>query len=710
VVTGTSLFLNLINNLGILIVLIAGYSLIYRRLHTLSFYKRQIIYGIYFGIFAIGCMQITIVVAPGVFLDQRNTIVLLSGFFCGPVTGVVGGIIAIIYRLTIGGAGALGESIGIAGAALSGSILYYFHRKINTIPAMAATIILPALLILPSLMLVDLHKDMTLFNAAVIPYGLAMYAGFFLVGYLLAKEERREIIRERLRSSEKRYRELFESLVDVYYRTDRNDICEIISPSIEKVCGYQPREIIGKPVAELFKEKILSDDFNSILRKNESVKNFEAEIRKKDGSSIWASINAQSLKDDKGNFSGTEGIVRDISATKILEKEKRQRELVLRQNQKMESIGTLAGGIAHDFNNILAAIIGYAEMALQKVDKSNPLGQDILGIIRSASRAKDLVRHILIFSRRTSYDAGPVEMYLMIKEVIKMIQASLSDTIAVEQVIKCRNGIVLADPTEIHQVILNLCANATEAMDGMKGVITITLEKQIYSENDLITEPELKPGPFITLSIKDTGIGILPANINRVFDPFYTTKEIGKGSGLGLSVVHGIVKRLGGFTTVESTPGFGTAVKIALPEITAQSNGQNNEHEVLPSGNERILFVDDEPIVVDVTKKILEQLGYQVTDFASSKEALFLFKEHPDLFDLVITDQTMPGISGEQLSKELLAIRADIPIIMCTGYSLDIDAEKAKNIGIKDYVMKPIDKKNLATIVRKALDTHPVHA
>jgi len=704
VISTTSLLFNFINNLGIYVLLIAGYAALYPQLPRFTPLIRQIILGLFFSLFVPVAMQMHIPVANGIILDQRTTFILLSGFFGGPVSIAICGGTAALYRIHLGGSGTLWGCIGIVVSILSGSALYRLRERITTVRAAALASIIAAVLPLPTLFLaLPAEQDWSHIVRTGILFCIIVYVSVFITGMLLTNEERRYAFKARLLLSEKKYRELFESLVNTTYLTKSDGICEIVSPSVEKICGYSPDELIGKPISLLFKVSATFNDYRTQLKRDGFIRNFETQLLRKDNSSFWASFDAQLVY--KNSIStGEEGIFRDITSLKLKEEEKQRQELITRQNQKMESIGTLAGGIAHDFNNILAAIIGYSEMAQLKVTPENPLYQDISGILRSATRAKDLVRHILIFSRRTSYDSGPVDVYLMIKEVVKMIEASLPEGITIEQKIKYRSGVILADPTEIHQVLLNICTNSIEAIGDKSGVITISLEKKELTRMDLLGEPDIEPGSFISLSISDNGCGILPDHITRVFDPFFTTKEVGKGSGLGLSVVHGIVKRLGGFCTITSPPNSPTTVTVFLHEIPAVAK-ENYPINILPKGCEKILFVDDEPIVVDVTRKILENLGYHVTTFTSSEDALIHFQEHPEAFDLVITDQLMPKITGDQLSKAFLMIRPNLPIIMCTGFSVDVDAEKAKDIGIREYIMKPIEKKKLAELIRSVLDS-----
>lgn len=672
---------------------------------------QQVIVSIYYGLFVIILMHINVNVENGIVLDQRNTLIILSGYFTCPLVTCITGCCAIVFRYFIGGMAALSGCLSIAISMVSACTIYYFRKKITTIPAVLLCAAFATLLPLPAFLFIDTFETGLHYLLTIgLPFSITVFISILLTGLLLYNEKRRSIFKKQLIISEKKYRDLFESLVDITYRADRQGTCEIISPSVEKICGFSSHSLIGTSISYLFKHNESYQSFQKHLNQDNFIKNYETEMIRTDGTSFWASLNAQLIHDGNGSIIGEEGIIRDITSIKLKEVIRKQQDHNLLQNQKMESIGTLAGGIAHDFNNILAAIVGYAEMALQKLPADNPLYQDINGIMRSASRAKDLVRHILIFSRTTSYDTGPVELYLLIKEVVQMLQASSPSTITIQQNTKNRNCTILADPTEIHQMILNVVTNAIEAIGDNTGTILIYLNKKKFSAEDLSDNPDTAPGSFVEITITDNGRGIPPDNLNRIFDPFFTTKEVGQGSGLGLSVVHGITRRLGGFCSVESTPGIQTTVTLYIPEHSPAPPKYTERNNQLPSGSENILFIDDELFVVDVTRRILQKLGYNVTTFTNSPKALEAFQKNPHMYDLVITDQIMPKINGEQLAKAILKIRKDIPIIMCTGYSADINAEKAKNIGIEEYIMKPVDKEMLAKLVRKVLDNHLIHA
>jgi signal transduction histidine kinase len=410
------------------------------------------------------------------------------------------------------------------------------------------------------------------------------------------------------------------------------------------------------------------------------------------------------IRDHEGKLVGIHGVSRDITERKRAEEEKKGLEAQLAQAQKLESIGTLAGGIAHDFNNILSAIIGYTELAMDDVSDPKKARSNLKEVLKAGDRAKNLVHQILAFSRQTETKHSPLALQTIIKETIKMMRSVIPATIEIRQNF-IDSGIVMSDATQIHQIMMNLCTNAVHAMDKTGGVLEVSLKRVSVNGDAEIHNLDLSPGSYLRLSVSDNGQGMTPEVMARIFDPYFTTKEVGRGTGLGLSVVHGIVKSHGGVITCKSTPGEGTIFDVYLPEIdTGKEKLEPLEKESLPTGTERILFVDDEPVLIDLTKKRLENLGYTVITRTSSIEALELFRNNPDKFDLVITDMTMPAMTGDKLTQKMMEIRQDIPIILCTGYSELISEEKAKKIGVKEFIMKPIVIEELAKTIRDVLN------
>ncbi|HEY7492641.1 MAG TPA: ATP-binding protein, partial [Candidatus Tectomicrobia bacterium] len=375
----------------------------------------------------------------------------------------------------------------------------------------------------------------------------------------------------------------------------------------------------------------------------------------------------------------------------------------LRQGQKMEAVGRLAGGVAHDFNNILAAIIGYTELATLNMPASSPAWHQLQEVLRACQRAKALVQQILTFSRRTEQAHTPVQLSPLVKEALALLRASLPSTIEIRQHIAPNVGAVLADPNQLHQVIINLCANAEYAMRQAGGVLEVRLEAVDVDAILAAQHPTLCLGPHVRLTVRDTGQGMPPEVVQCIYDPFFTTKAAGEGTGIGLSVVHGIVVNHGGTITVESQVGEGTTFTIYLPRIAWDMAVEGQADETIPHGQGRLLFVDDEPALVRLGYSVLTQLGYDVAAYTSSPEALAAFQAAPQRFDLVITDYTMPQMTGDVLTCALRRLRPDIPIILETGFSHTIDAEQAAALGINAFLLKPWTVRELARTIAQVL-------
>jgi CheY-like chemotaxis protein len=314
------------------------------------------------------------------------------------------------------------------------------------------------------------------------------------------------------------------------------------------------------------------------------------------------------------------------------------------------------------------------------------------------------VNQILTFSRQAETERVPVQPAVIVKESIRLLRSSIPSTISIQQDINPKTDLTLADPTQIYQIIMNLCTNAYHAMEETGGTLSISLKNITLTDHDMLVAPHIRPGNFVRLSIKDTGAGIEPEIINKIFDPYFTTKETGKGTGMGLAITHGIIKSYGGFITCRSEVGAGTVFDVSLPALSEQIVPETEALNLVPMGTERILFIDDEPILVEMSKDMLSRLGYSVTVRTNSLEALTTFEKQPEAFDLVITDQTMPGITGFDLARRMLQIRPNLPIILCTGHSSLITEEKVKSFGIKGFTLKPLIKKDIAGLIRKVLD------
>ena len=424
----------------------------------------------------------------------------------------------------------------------------------------------------------------------------------------------------------------------------------------------------------------------------------------KDGNPRNVEVNAYPIFDSSGNVCQVIEYTLDITKRKKAEEEKTTLKAQLHQTQKMEAIGTLASGIAHDFNNILTAMVGYADLALEDAREGTVAQNYLQQVLTAGSRAKELVRQILTFSRKTEQEQEPMEIAPIVKEALKMLRSSIPTTIEIRQNIQADSSVIMANPTEIHQILVNLCTNAAHAMGENGGLLEVSLT-DVDIEPAIVTDfGTLQEGSYLKLSVKDTGCGMNREVMGRIFEPFFTTKDVDKGTGMGLSMVHGIVESYGGLITVGSEPGKGTTFNVFFPRINCVDMPETESLEVVCGRGELVLLVDDEKPIVDMMTQMLQRLGYVVVGETSSVDALETFRTQADKFDLVITDYAMPNITGKQLAKELMSIRPDIPIILCTGFNDDIDAERAKSIGIKEFIMKPIDRKNMAVIIRNILD------
>ena len=509
-----------------------------------------------------------------------------------------------------------------------------------------------------------------------------------------------------IRLVERNYQNLFEKMLDGFALHEI--ICDSsgnpvdyrflsANPAFEKLTGLKAADLLGRTVLEIMPdtEKHWIETYGQVALTGEPItfENYSQELDKH--------FEVTAYRPAKNQFAC---IFQDTTLKKKNEEARKALENQLRQSQKMEAIGTLAGGIAHDFNNILAAILGYADMAKDEISEFSPAKYQIEQVLLAGNRAKDLVKHILSFSRKELHSKKPVQIAVIVSEAVQFLRATIPTTIEITVSFDEQCGTIMADPTQIHQVIVNLCTNAYQAIGDDGGVMEVSLSMKEVVEVDKRDGMELRPGKYVVLSVKDNGPGIESKIIDRIFDPYFTTKEVGKGSGMGLAVVHGIMKSHDGIVTVDSKLGSGTIFSAIFPAIEAIAIEESQPAGVQPRGKEKILVVDDEESIVDLTKRMLERLGYMVTSQTDSLVALEVFRSKPEYFDLVISDQTMPKLNGAQLAKEIMQIRSDMPIILCTGYSSKIDDEKARSLGIKAFAMKPVRLAELARLIRQVLD------
>ncbi len=505
-----------------------------------------------------------------------------------------------------------------------------------------------------------------------------------------------------LRKSERNYRQLVQSANSIIMRMDTAGRVLFFNKYAQDFFGYGEAAILGKNVIGTIvpqKDRAgfdLTQMIQDIGTHPERYVSNENENIRRNGERVRVAWMNKAIYDNESR-------VKEILCVGIDVTQKWQLEKRLAQSQKMEAIGTLAGGIAHDFNNILSAIMGYTELSLIDIPPDSAVRKNLKQVLKAGGRAKELVQQILTYSRQRENEMQPVKINLIVNEALKLLRASLPSTIRINNNIGS-NLAVMSDPTNIHQVIMNLCTNAGHAMRENGGLLEVSLSDVVIDADFARDHPGLKPGKFVRLTVSDTGHGMSPEVIERIFDPFFSTKKKGEGTGMGLSVVHGIVQSHGGTLTVDSTPGQGSVFKAYFPAIESERVPDNEPAELMVTGTENILFVDDEAFQADIAKQMLSRLGYRLTTCTSSVEALELFRQSPEQFDLVITDMTMPQMTGDVLAKELISIRPDIPIIVCTGYSDRIDTNIATETGIRELLMKPVVMKDIAQCIRRVLD------
>jgi len=500
-----------------------------------------------------------------------------------------------------------------------------------------------------------------------------------------------------LRESEEKYRVLVENANDAIFIA-QDDVVKFPNPKAVALTGYSEDALKKIPFADLIhpedrgmvmhrhQRRLAGEDFSPIV---------SFRIVPKNKVVLWVELST--VRIDWEDRTATLNFIRDITHDKKMEAQ-------LQQAQKMEAIGTLAGGIAHDFNNILSAINGFTELAYLNVKKGSTTKKYLTDALDGCRRAKDLVKQILAFSRQSGTEKKPIDVVPIVQEALKFMRSSLPSTIEINKQIAVKHGIILGDPVQVHQILINLCTNAGHAMQDNGGLLEVAVAEIEINPDASKIQPDIEPGFYLKISIRDTGRGMKPEVLERIFDPYFTTKGHGEGTGLGLAVVHGIIKSLEGSVRVESNPGSGSTFDIFLPIIEMSPVEEVEAVGPILTGRERILCVDDEPSVLNMCKQMLNYLGYQVETKSSSLEALELFREQPERFDLIMTDMTMPQMTGDRLATEIMKIRPDMPVILCTGFSHKMTEKKAKQHGIKAFLMKPLVLRDLASTVRKVLD------
>jgi PAS domain S-box-containing protein len=470
------------------------------------------------------------------------------------------------------------------------------------------------------------------------------------------------------------------------------------NPALARLSHYSLEDLLGQPSTMLYPPAttpIILRRRRELLRGADRAPYQQRQIIRKDGQPVDVEVSTTGLAVD-GRVEGFVVVVRDLT-------ERLQLETQLRQSQKMQAMGTLVGGIAHDFNNLLGVVLGYADLTLQAVPEESMARNHLKQILVAGERARNLVQQMLTFSRQAKQERQPFQLHLLVKEVLELLRAVFPATITLRQEIDLPTSTVLANPIQMQQVLMNLCTNAAHAMRQTGGVLEVCLDAVVFAAETALPHPTLRPGPYIRLTVRDTGHGMAPEVLERIFEPFFTTKDVGEGTGLGLAVVHGIVTEHEGAITVESIPGQGTTFVMYLPRSASPFEITPDTEDPIRTEQGRILFVDDEAALAHIGQTMLTHLGYDVVSYTSSEEALEAFCEAPEHFDLVITDQTMPHLTGADLARALRGLRPDIPIILCTGYSQTMTAEQAAQLGLDAFCMKPLRMRELELTIRGVL-------
>ncbi|MFH0782764.1 MAG: response regulator [Pseudomonadota bacterium] len=507
-------------------------------------------------------------------------------------------------------------------------------------------------------------------------------------------------VHEDLKISERKYRSIYENAIEGIFQTTPQGKFIAVSLSFAKILGYEsPQELVAtitNVAHQIYARLQDRDTFIYVLKQKGEISGFETQFKKKNGDIIWVMISAKEIRDKSGELSYFQGFAIDITQQKRLEGQ-------LRQVQKMESIGTLAGGIAHDFNNILSAITGFTELALSRLPDNPTIEQYLKKVLQSGYRARDLVQRILSFSRTSEQGLKPLSTLPILKEVMKLLRATIPTTIQIYEHWEAQNDRICGNPTQIHQVLMNLCTNASHAMKEKGGTLEVFLNDVNIPTQTTVGHFFLKSGDYLKLTVRDTGKGIPIKEMEKIFDPYFTTKSKGEGTGLGLSIVHGIVKDLGGAVEVSSTVDQGTTFELFFPVTKEGLATKTDDSKPVLKGSGTILLVDDEADLVDAYGELMSSLGYSVQGVTSSRKALEIFRANPEGFDMVFTDHTMPYMTGVQMAVELLKIQPDLPIILYSGYSEDITTEMVKAKGIRYMMAKPLIKNEVAKVLHDCL-------
>lgn len=542
-------------------------------------------------------------------------------------------------------------------------------------------------------------------HARVVALLTALAAQLGRLGVARISEQRRG---DQIQHNEKLLHLVMEAFEDGFWDWRIPDDTVVWSSQCYRMLGYQP-DTFPEHIEE-WRNLIHPDDREVLIAKQKETLrhgdtfSHEFRLRAADGNFVWVHGRGRIIeRTSDGRASRMVGTIADISERKTAEEQAAILQQQLRQAQKLEAIGALAGGIAHDFNNILGAMIGFTDLVAEDLPADSAQGRNLQKVLQAGHRARDLIGQILAFSRQAKPERVALQPQTIVKEVVKLLRSTLPATITIKQSIDPACDLVDIDPSQFHQVLMNLCTNAFHAMEERGGTLGIVLRPAANVPERLRRQAERSGEQYLELLVSDTGHGINKALVDKIFDPFFTTKEENKGTGMGLSIVFGIVSEYGGAVTVESEEGSGSVFRVFLPFTRRPAQEAEPETASLSGGDEHIMLVDDEALLLEMTGKVLQRLGYTVTRVGDGRQALELFRAEPQRYDLVITDQTMPGLTGMDLAARLLALRPELPVLLCTGYSAGISEEKVVQAGLKGLLYKPLLRKDLAGTIRRVL-------
>jgi len=706
------LIIEIIYNLAILVTVSAVSAFIEARWSKTTS-TGKMLQGITFGLIAILAMLNPYELSPGIIFDGRSIVLSLCALFFGPVAGGIAGVMAIVVRMAIGGPGAvMGVSV-ISSSTAIGLIFYAMRRRHKAgITALHLYVFGILVHIVMLLLMMFLPKNFvwltfkTIAISVITLYPLATV----IIGKILIDEENRGRLFNEVRESEKKLKQLSQAVeqspVSIVI-TDTAGTIEYVNPKFIEITEYSRDEVIGKNPRVLKSGHTPSHEYDRLWEMLMSGQEWNGEFhnRKKSGELYWEFARVSPIINANGETTHFLAVKEDITERKRAQENLRRIEERLRQSEKMEAVGQLAGGIAHDFNNVLGGIIGFTDLSLGLAEKGSVLEANLEKVLKAADRAKHLVKQILAFSRQGNPQKSTIGLRPIVEEVLDMLRPSIPSSVIIKADLSADTKPVLADATQIHQALLNLATNSVQAMNR-KGTLRVGLHSASLETPCQGQSGEIMPGEYTVLVVADTGCGMDAGTLSRVFEPFFTTKAVGEGTGMGLSVVLGIVQSHGGDIQMESAVGQGTTIRIYLPAAeNAEIREAATDARGRSLGTERVLYVDDEEMLVDMADHMLAPLGYSFTGMTSSLEALEYIRHNSDAIDIVVTDQTMPSLSGLELAAEAVKIRQDLPIILCTGFSSEVNAERAAANGISRLLLKPYGAREISNAIREVVDS-----